>query len=185
MAQSVESGSIQIISYIRRKPSLTPAQFYDHWENGHGPKVIPWAEKHNIRRYQQVRALSPFLQPDLHSHALFKIHIAGKIVPSAAADSAPNAMNKGELPTEPIDFDGIAMFTVPSLEQFVDAFKDPYYIHVIEPDERVMLDKDGPGSGVLASFQGKMLDMVNAGKSTIGDKGKEYRDTWKEREKKN
>lgn len=92
------------------------------------------------------------------------------MVPIAATASAPNAIMKGELPTEPIEFDGIAMFLVPSLKQFTDAFSDPYYIEVIEPDERKMLDKDGPGSGVVASFQGKMIEMVENGKSTMGDK---------------
>ena len=106
------------------------------------------------------------------------------MVPIAATDSAPNAISKGDLPTTPIEFDGIAMFLVPSLKQFTDAFSDPYYIEVIEPDEREILDKDGPGSGVVASFQGKMIDMVNSGRSTLGDGGKEYREGFEEFERK-
>lgn len=105
-----------------------------------------------------------------------QIHVSGSMVPVDAAASAPNAVNKGELPTTPIEFDGIAVFLVPSLKQFTDAFNDPYYIEVIEPDEREFLDKDGPGSGVVASFQGKMIEMVHQAKSTIGKSGKEYRD---------
>lgn len=106
------------------------------------------------------------------------------MVPSLATSSAPNALSKGDLPTHPVEFDGIAMFTVPSLEQFKAAFKDPYYINVIEPDEQVMLDKDGPGSGVIASFQGPMHDIVSAAKSTVGEKGQEYRDVFDEWEAK-
>ncbi|KAF2017823.1 hypothetical protein BU24DRAFT_420878 [Aaosphaeria arxii CBS 175.79] len=106
------------------------------------------------------------------------------MVPSAATASAPNAVSKGELPTEPVEFDGIAMFTVPTLEQFTDAFKDPYYVNVIEPDERAFLDKDGPGSGVIASFRGRMLDMVNGGQSAVGSSGGKYRDDFDEWEKK-
>ena len=101
-----------------------------------------------------------------------------------ATASAPNALSKGDLPTEPVEFDGIAMFTVPNLEQFNLAFQDPYYINVIEPDECDLIDKDGPGSGVIASFQGPMLDMVNATQSTIGDKGREYRAQFEEWERK-
>jgi hypothetical protein len=99
------------------------------------------------------------------------------MVPVAATASAPNALSTGELPTTPIDFDGIAMFLVPSLKKFTDAFQDPYYIEIIEPDEREFLDKAGPGSGVVASFQGKMIDMVHHGKSTAqkGGRGEEYR----------
>jgi hypothetical protein len=58
MAIAEEQGCIQILIYFRRKPSLTTVQFYEHWENVHAPKVIPWAEKHGIQRYQQVRSLS-------------------------------------------------------------------------------------------------------------------------------
>lgn len=108
------------------------------------------------------------------------------MVPVPATDSAPNALSTGDLPTTPIEFDGIAMFLVPSLKQFTDAFKDPYYVEVIEPDEREMLDKAGPGSGVVASFQGKMIDVVNAGNSAIDgrEESKEYRRKFEEFEKK-
>lgn len=105
------------------------------------------------------------------------------MVPIAATASAPNAVSKGELPTEPIEFDGIAMFLVPSLKKFTDAFKDPYYVEVIEPDEREMLDKDGPGSGVVASFQGRMIDMLHNGQSAIGTQGDGYRKAFEEFER--
>lgn len=88
------------------------------------------------------------------------------MVPISAAASAPNALSTGALPTTPIEFDGIAMFLVPSLKRFTDGFLDPYYIQVIEPDEREFLDKSGPGSGVVASFQGKMIDMMQEKTST-------------------
>lgn len=108
------------------------------------------------------------------------------MVPVLASNSAPNAVSTGALPTTPIEFDGIAMFLVPSLKQFTDAFNDPYYIEVIEPDERQFLDKTGPGSGVVASFEGKMIDMVHDGQSMLGNVGKseEYRRSFEEFEKK-
>lgn len=108
------------------------------------------------------------------------------MVPVPATASAPNALSTGDLPTTPIEFDGIAMFLVPSLKRFTDAFKDPYYVEVIEPDERDMLDKAGPGSGVVASFQGKMIDVVNAEKSVIEEKeeGMEFRKKFEEFERK-
>ena len=108
------------------------------------------------------------------------------MVPVAATASAPNALSTGHLPTTPIEFDGIAMFLVPSLKQFTNAFTDPYYIEVIEPDETKLLDKAGPGSGVVASFQGKMIDMIHHGQSAIGIQGKheEYRRAFEEFEQK-
>lgn len=83
-----------------------------------------------------------------------------------------------------MDFDGIAVFLVPSLQQFNAAFEDPYYVEVIEVDERIILDKAGPGSGVIASFNGKMVDMMQRGQSTIANKGDEYHRVWEEYEKK-
>jgi hypothetical protein len=58
MDSSAKQHYIQIITYIRRRRDLTPEQFYDHWENVHAHKVIPWAEKHGILSYQQVLTYS-------------------------------------------------------------------------------------------------------------------------------
>jgi len=40
-----------------------------------------------------------------------------------------------------LDYDGMAVFEVSSLEKFSNAFKDPYYREVIEVDEHHFLDK--------------------------------------------
>jgi len=40
-----------------------------------------------------------------------------------------------------LDYDGIALFEVSSLEKFSNAFRDPYYREVIEVDEHRFLDK--------------------------------------------
>lgn len=50
---------IQILTYIRRRQDLTLAQFYNHWENEHAPKIVPWAQKHGIIRYQQASYIQP------------------------------------------------------------------------------------------------------------------------------
>jgi hypothetical protein len=54
MTTAKREDCIQILIYIRRKRDLTPEQFYNHWEDVHAHKVIPWAEKHGMIRYQQV-----------------------------------------------------------------------------------------------------------------------------------
>ena len=113
-----------------------------------------------------------------------QVHTAGHMVPVPATASAPNAISRGALPTTPVEFDGIAIFLVPSLQQFNAAFEDPYYVDVIEVDERVILDKEGPGSGVIASFNGKMTDMMQRGLNAVGEKGDKYRKLWEEYEKK-
>jgi hypothetical protein len=181
MTMAKKQDYIQILTYIRRRRDLTPEQFLDHWENVHAHKVIPWAEKHGIIRYQQVYS-HPQLEALYCTYKTCQIHISGSMVPVVATASAPNAFNNGDLPATPIEFDGIAMFLVSSLDKFMEAFKDPYYIDVVEPDEREMLDKEGPGSGIVASFQGKMLDVTLVGKSVSGDKGKglKYRKLFEE-----
>lgn len=88
------------------------------------------------------------------------MHVTGSMVPKPLTDLATNYLNTGDLPTTPVEFDGVAIFVVSSLEQFKEAFNDPYYMEVIEPDERLMIDKEGPGAGIIASFQGEILDII-------------------------
>jgi hypothetical protein len=64
------------------------------------------------------------------------------------------------------------MFVVLSLQQFTNAFSDPYYLEVIEPDERNFVDKEGAGGGLVARFMGKLVDIGIDGKSVLGTKGK-------------
>lgn len=56
-------------------------------------------------------------------------------------------------------------------------------MEVIEPDERVLLDKEGPGSGVVASFVGREVKMVEGGMG-VGGKGEEFRRGFEEFERK-
>jgi len=52
-----EHKHVQATAYIKRKPGLTQAQFYDYWQNVHARKVAPWAEKHGVLSYKQVNML--------------------------------------------------------------------------------------------------------------------------------
>lgn len=45
------------------------------------------------------------------------------------------------LPLAVMDFDGAVIWEIPSLEHFLNAFNDPYYLNVIAPDEDRFLDK--------------------------------------------
>ena len=61
----------------------------------------------------------------------------------------PPDMNIGVAPVGPEnpgnnaleEWDGCAVFELESLERFEAAFKDPYYIDTIEPDERNFVNK--------------------------------------------
>jgi hypothetical protein len=45
------------------------------------------------------------------------------------------------LPLAVLDYDGAVIWEIPSLEHFLNAFADPYYLNVIAPDEDNFLDK--------------------------------------------
>lgn len=84
-----------------------------------------------------------------------------------------------------MEFDGIAMFLVPSLDSFSKAVEDPYYLNVVEPDEHNLIDKDAVGGGVVASFQGKMVTVVHDGVNAMASdqdlevkRAREYYKEW-------
>ncbi|KAH8909832.1 hypothetical protein BR93DRAFT_965907 [Coniochaeta sp. PMI_546] len=104
------------VSFLKRHPDMTPEQFYHHWEHIHAPLVKPWAKRFGLVSYTQV-----------HTTAALK---GGEpIGPEAAGTSVL------------VDYDGCALIEAPSFEVFSDAFKDEYYVNIIEPDERIFIDK--------------------------------------------
>lgn len=42
------------VSYLKKKPEMSLEEFYNHWENVHGPLVKPWMEKHGFISYTQA-----------------------------------------------------------------------------------------------------------------------------------
>lgn len=149
----MSSSSIQILTYIRRNPSLSRSEFYDYWRTKHAPIVAPWAQKYGILSYRQI-------------------HTSGLITPLPSSASAPNASAE-KLPDSPVHFDGIAMFEVRSLEEFRKAFEDPYFKEVVEPDEWKLIDKAGLGKGIVVSYSGSLVSVIDRGLSTLGDQGEE------------
>ena len=43
-----------------------------------------------------------------------------------------------------LEFDGVVELLVENFEKYAAAAADPYYVHVIEPDERKFIDKSIP-----------------------------------------
>jgi len=156
---SVTAERYQTIAYLRRKPGLTKAQFYDHWQNIHAKKVAPWAEKHGIISYKQV-------------------HTSGTIIPNFGTEASDDdPITTGDL-IQPVKFDGIAMFELPAPDTLVNALKDSYYAEVIEPDEHKILDKEGLGGGIVAKFDGKVVTAVDGGKALVGREGEDETRIW-------
>jgi hypothetical protein len=42
----------------------------------------------------------------------------------------------------PLSYDGMADFYVKKYEDFEAAFLDPYYLEIIQPDEKILIDMD-------------------------------------------
>lgn len=79
-----------------------------------------------------------------------KLRTYGTVLPSSSVESAPNASQ--HTATDPVEFDGIAIFLVTSL----DAFKKM----VQDPDEHNLIDKTGPSGGIMASFEGLLVSVI-------------------------
>ncbi|KAL2681105.1 hypothetical protein Neosp_008708 [[Neocosmospora] mangrovei] len=139
------TGLLQMVTYVKRRPDFTQEEFWKYWETQHAPKVVPLATYFNITRYQQVQ-------------------VGGKIVPTAGGASAPES-------NELVDFDGIAMFLYKSADVLSEMLSHPYYIEVVEPDEHKFIDKSAYGNGMVATYIGKHIEAVDKGRDVwVGDK---------------
>lgn len=76
------------------------------------------------------------------------------------------------------------MFEVASIETFRAAFQDAYFVDVVDPDEHNLIDKDGFQGGLIASYMGNMVSVLDHNQSQLGQKGEAYRKEWDEFEAK-
>ena len=110
----------------------------------------------------------------------FKVHVSGSLVPMPHQTPRQTLQAKDSILLHQSSSTASFVFLSPALKQLTDAFNDPYYVEVIEHSERELLNKDGPGSGVVASFLGRMIDMLHQGQSTIRDKDRKCREALEE-----
>ncbi|KAK4065537.1 hypothetical protein Trihar35433_7657 [Trichoderma harzianum] len=107
------SSTLYMIAFIRRRPDLTEEQFYNHWRNIHAPKIAYWAKKNGIIGYTQIHTPSSLRQP----------------------------LKDMPIPITVMEYDGAVIWEIPSMEHYINAFRDPYYASDIAPDEDNFLDK--------------------------------------------
>ena len=74
------------------------------------------------------------------------------MIPSWSPELTPPNAVAG---AEPVEYDGIIMMLVPSLEVYKKAVKNPYYAQVLAPDTAELLDTGAPGGGVVAALHGQ------------------------------
>ncbi|KAL1891025.1 hypothetical protein Sste5346_007847 [Sporothrix stenoceras] len=108
----------RVTTFFKRRPDITEEQCHDHWGFVHGPLVVPWALKYGICEYTQFRTPSALRQA-----------FCARMDPVFASG---------------IEFDAAADFYVKSYDDYLAAYKDPYYLAVIEPDEHNFVDKSRP-----------------------------------------
>ncbi|TID27948.1 EthD domain-containing protein [Venturia nashicola] len=151
-----------VIFFWRRNPNLTLQECYEYWQNQHARICVPWMEKHGWLGYRQIQTAGTISKTSIQT------------LPHSTAYNS----------TEPsgglFHFDGIFFAEVPLHVNFVDAYKDPYYTHVIAPDEHVFVDKSGKNDAILATYEGRTMTIVDHGKNAIGDKASPERKRWKE-----
>ncbi|KZL86880.1 hypothetical protein CI238_09235 [Colletotrichum incanum] len=132
---SATMAQTQLVTYLKRGSNLTRTEFWDYWQSQHAPKVAPLAAHLGIIRYQQIQA-------------------SGRVLPTLVGQDAPSS-------NVPVDFDGIAMLLYPSVEVIHAFVTHPYYVNVVEPDEHIFMDKSAFGAGMVATFRGTHIDVVD------------------------
>lgn len=84
----------------------------------------------------------------------FQVQVSGKILPTEAGATRPSS-------DELVDFHGIALFVYDRPEDLEAMLSHQYYIDVVEPDEGVFIDKEAPGGGMVATYIGRNVEVVN------------------------
>lgn len=105
---------IRITSFINRKPSISPDEFYRYWTQVHGPLVHDFMLRHGVVEYVQF-----------HTTDATKSLAAGM----AKASGRPL-----------MEYDGMTDAYVKDWETWENAFKDPEYLEKIRPDELAFID---------------------------------------------
>jgi len=129
-------GPITVVAYLKRRSDLTPEQFWDHFKNVRAPLVAPWAAKHGFLSYSVLQ------------------------IPRSSAGLASTTAGIGV-----IDCDLVAYHIIPSYEALAASLADPYFINVLQPDERNLYDENR--QGMTAVTGGLALKIVEGGEIKI------------------
>ncbi|TFA99838.1 hypothetical protein CCMA1212_008247 [Trichoderma ghanense] len=157
------SSSLYLVGFVKRRPDLTQEQFYTYWRNVHAPKIAYWAKKHGITGYTQVSifilGFSVALTQGTHVHT--QVHTSNVLRQSLTVTP---------LPVTVMDYDGAVIWEIASMEHYMSAFDDPYYVNVIAPDEYNFLDKSKETAMVTL---GNVHHVVAGGEALIDFSGEE------------
>jgi len=123
---------IRISALLYRKEGTTEAEFHRYWSEIHGPLVRDWFLRYDVVGYRQVHTT-------VETKALF-----------AGAGSGA------------LSCDGIADVYFKDLATYREAFKDPYYVEKVAPDEARFLNREKTlvtvGYDYVVIEEGKLVD---------------------------
>jgi hypothetical protein len=53
------------------------------------------------------------------------------------------------------------MFLYQSADVLTNMLSHPYYIEIVEPDEHILIDKSAYGSGMVSTYTGEHIEVVD------------------------
>lgn len=123
---------IKLICFLKRNPTLTRAQFHDHWAKVHGPifSDTPALRKYVARYEQNPRSEGDYLR------------------------------DPETLPYQEQGFDGVTVMWYQSIEAFQAMVEDPVYQDKVVPDEQHLLG-DQPTTWIIAGDEYSIVDKPN------------------------
>jgi hypothetical protein len=162
---------------MKRDPAMTREEFSQYWEKKHAPLVIPWALQYGIEYYAQAslipRIYVTYVSPEPTDISSLKIQLHKMLLTISQMHNirlAPNAPPLQDLAIE--EWDGAVQMKMPSPEIMAEAFKDPYYLNVILPDERRFLVSEAKLHIKIVppeAIAGERKVIIEGGKVVIGD----------------
>ncbi|KIW45778.1 uncharacterized protein PV06_04134 [Exophiala oligosperma] len=110
------NGKVSLLALVRRKEGTTREEFSKWWYEVHVPMVAAFNEKNGLINYSQFHFDSAL------TTAFF------------GTDLGPDNLKF-------LDFDGVMILELESVEKWHQAIQDPYYAEVIVPDESQHVEK--------------------------------------------
>ena len=123
----------RITVLFKSRPDQTEKQFYDHWWYNHAPLCIPWALHYNFVEYTH------YLTSSENQLALAQ----GKDSQGGTRSMSP--------------FTAAADFYIKDYQDYLAAFRDPYYLEIVMKDENNFVDK-GQAEGSARDDRSDSMD---------------------------
>ena len=127
---------IRITSFINRKKGVSKDDFYAYWTQVHGPLVTDFMKRYGVIEYVQFSRYTPRRGASIRTNKRPpQYHTTDETKALGAAMSAASGRPM-------LTYDGMTDAYVRSFSEFENAFKDPFYLEKIRPDELAFIDTE-------------------------------------------